>query len=252
MKVTKPYDIKNAAQHLGIAPSTLRYWEREGLVRADRNQENDYRQYSVHDLIDASEIAFYRKLGVSVKELRSYRALSVAALDNTLERTAYNIDQRIIELELMRERLIYQRTLNDRAKTLMEAGMCPSKPAINQLSAIDYDDSRLWHLLVNEPWRYGVIIEASHPETRREAVVDAHPSPTNVIWTHDKNEEASLALECLLLVDPDGDKTNARELFCQAKKNGFEPSCVVGNYLLTASSDEDSLRWDFYHAWIVS
>ena len=27
------YDIKDAARYLGVAPSTLRYWEREGLVR---------------------------------------------------------------------------------------------------------------------------------------------------------------------------------------------------------------------------
>ena len=63
------YDIKDAARYLGVAPSTLRYWEREGLVRAGRNRGNDYRQYALHDLIDASEIAFYRRLGVPVREL---------------------------------------------------------------------------------------------------------------------------------------------------------------------------------------
>ena len=31
------YDIKDAARYLGVSPSTLRYWEREGLVRAGRN-----------------------------------------------------------------------------------------------------------------------------------------------------------------------------------------------------------------------
>ena len=82
------YDIKDAARYLGVAPSTLRYWEREGLVRAGRNRGNDYRQYALHDLIDASEIAFYRRLGVPVRELAGYRTLSARDLDDALDRTA--------------------------------------------------------------------------------------------------------------------------------------------------------------------
>ena len=75
------YDIKDAARYLGVAPSTLRYWEREGLVRAGRNRGNDYRQYALHDLIDASEIAFYRRLGVPVRELLRSKEPEYAALD---------------------------------------------------------------------------------------------------------------------------------------------------------------------------
>ena len=92
------YDIKDAARYLGVAPSTLRYWEREGLVRAGRNRGNDYRQYALHDLIDASEIAFYRRLGVPVRELAGYRTLSARDLDDALDRTARDVEQRIAEL----------------------------------------------------------------------------------------------------------------------------------------------------------
>ncbi|WP_417351015.1 MerR family transcriptional regulator [Gordonibacter pamelaeae] len=91
------YDIKDAARYLGVAPSTLRYWEREGLVRAGRNRGNDYRQYALHDLIDASEIAFYRRLGVPVRELAGYRTLSARDLDDALDRTARDVEQRIAE-----------------------------------------------------------------------------------------------------------------------------------------------------------
>ena len=74
MTLPRLYDIKEAARYLGVASSTLRDWESEGLVQAGRGEANGYRQYSLHDLIEASEIAFYRKLGVPVKELRGYRA----------------------------------------------------------------------------------------------------------------------------------------------------------------------------------
>ena len=47
MSSSRLYDIKDAARYLGIASSTLRYWESEGLVQSGRNDANGYRQYSL-------------------------------------------------------------------------------------------------------------------------------------------------------------------------------------------------------------
>ena len=102
MGTPRLYDIKDAARYLGIAASTLRYWESAGLVQAGRDAANGYRRYSLHDLIEASEIAFYRELGVPVKELRGYRALSARGLDEALARTEDDVERRIAELEATR------------------------------------------------------------------------------------------------------------------------------------------------------
>lgn len=158
MTLPRLYDIKEAARYLGVASSTLRYWESEGLVQAGRGEANGYRQYSLHDLIEASEIAFYRKLGVPVKELRGYRALSARSLDEALARTEDGVEQRIAELEATKARLARQRALNAKAEELRRAGMQPGSPAIGSLSAIDYDAAAPWKLLVEEPWRYGVVV----------------------------------------------------------------------------------------------
>ena len=142
MEHPKRYDIKDAARYLGVAPSALRYWEREGLVTAERNRANDYRRYSVHDLIDAGEIVFYRKLGVPVKELHGYRSLSLAALDEALADTQSDIERRIAELEAVSDRLARQRNLNACAKRLARGGMRPGIPAIKRLSPLDSWTSR--------------------------------------------------------------------------------------------------------------
>lgn len=172
MEPAKRYDIGDAARYLDVAPSTLRYWESEGLVRTERNPENDYRQYSLHSLIDASEIAFYRKLGVSVKELKGYHDLTIEALDDTLERTATDLARRIAELDSMKLQLEKQQELNAIAKDLAEHGARFSAPAVTQLRALDYRMPEIWQLLVSEPWRYGILIEAAHPETIVEALAD--------------------------------------------------------------------------------
>ncbi|MFR3090893.1 MAG: MerR family transcriptional regulator [Eggerthella lenta] len=107
MTLPRLYDIKEAARYLGVASSTLRYWESE-VVQAGRGEANGYRQYSLHDLIEASEIAFYRKLGVPVKELRGYQRFRRAAWTG-LARTEDGVEQRIAELEATKARLARQR-----------------------------------------------------------------------------------------------------------------------------------------------
>lgn len=243
------YDIKDAARYLGVAPSTLRYWESQGLVHAERDRANDYRRYALHDMIEASEIAFYRKLGVPVKELASYPALSTAELDQALARTEDDVARRIAELEATRARLARQRALNARAEKLRRAGMRPGAPAIKSLSAIDYDSSAPWQLLVGEPWRYGVFIEAARPAAVHEAVVDRREAEGADLWRRTREDGPATCRECLLKVAPSMQESNACALFREASAQGLRPQAIVGSYLLTASDDEG--RWDYHRAWVV-
>lgn len=250
MSLTRPYDIKDAARYLGIAPSTLRYWESQGLVQAGRSKANDYRQYSLHDLIEASEIAFYRKLGMPVRELQGYRALSARSLDEALARTEDDIERRITELEATRTRLARQRALNAQVDELQRAGMRPGTPAIASLSAIDYDAAKPWKLLVEEPWRYGVLIRADEPGEVFESVADARTRTGDALWRRSEENDGSTCRECLLKVSPTSTNvSNATELLAEAVRQGLEPQAIVGSYLLTASDAEG--RWDYHHAWVV-
>ncbi|WP_080797102.1 MerR family transcriptional regulator [Arabiibacter massiliensis] len=249
MGAARHYDIKDAARFLRIAPSTLRYWESQGLVRAGRGEQNGYRRYSLHDLIEASEIAFYRKLGVPVRELEGYRALSARGLDEALARTEDDVERRIAELEATRARLARQRTLNVRLEELERAGMRPSAPALESLSAIDYATPAPWKLLVEEPWNYGVLIRADAPGTVLEAVADARAGAGEALWRRSPSDDASTCRECLLKVSPTASESNAAELFAEAARQGVEPEAVVGSYLLTAT--DDAGRWDYHRAWVV-
>ena len=208
MTLPRLYDIKEAARYLGVASSTLRYWESEGLVQAGRGEANGYRQYSLHDLIEASEIAFYRKLGVPVKELRGYRALSARSLDEALARTEDGVEQRIA-----------------------------------------YDAAAPWKLLVEEPWRYGVVVFADKPDEVYESAVDAGAQDGAVLWRRSSAHDETTCRECLLKVSPTADASNAAALFAEASRQGIEPQAVVGNYLLTAS--DETGRWDCHRAWVV-
>ena len=49
-KITEYLTIKEAAEFLGISPSTLRNWEKQGKLSAHRNPMNSYRLYRKGEL----------------------------------------------------------------------------------------------------------------------------------------------------------------------------------------------------------
>lgn len=63
--------IKEVEERTGLARSNIRFYEREGLIRPLRNEQNGYRAYSEADVTALERIAYLRTLGVSIEEIRA-------------------------------------------------------------------------------------------------------------------------------------------------------------------------------------
>ena len=55
----KYLSIGEVSRLLDIPESTLRFWQDKGIFSVEKG-ENNYRQYTVYDLTNIAEIAFYR------------------------------------------------------------------------------------------------------------------------------------------------------------------------------------------------
>ena len=103
--------IGEVAERAGVAPSALRFYEREGLVQAERNSGGQRRYH--RDVL--RRIAFIRaaqRVGLSLDEIRA----SLATLPSNRTPTVNDwqklsaswrplLDRRIRELEALRDRL---------------------------------------------------------------------------------------------------------------------------------------------------
>ncbi|MDM4761719.1 MerR family transcriptional regulator [Galbitalea sp. SE-J8] len=69
-----PRTIAEAAEISGLSPHTLRYYEREGLVRPHRT-ESGYRAYSAFDLRRLVFLTRMRVSGMTMHDLKHYIAL---------------------------------------------------------------------------------------------------------------------------------------------------------------------------------
>lgn len=54
----------------GISKQTIRFYEKEGLIEPDRNDENQYREYDVQDVKKLKRISLMRKLNVPISEIK--------------------------------------------------------------------------------------------------------------------------------------------------------------------------------------
>ena len=69
--------IAKASAQAGLPESTLRYWERVGLVdRVDRDPSSRHRRYSADEVAQLETLANLRAVGLSIEDMRAYATRS--------------------------------------------------------------------------------------------------------------------------------------------------------------------------------
>lgn len=58
----KRYTVGQMAKAMGVSPQTLRHYEEMGLVEAQRNEQNQYREFSMRDNKILMQTALYLSL----------------------------------------------------------------------------------------------------------------------------------------------------------------------------------------------
>ena len=87
------YTIGEAAKLLGVAPSTLRYYDKEGLLPSVERSEGGVRIFQDADMGHLSTIKCLKNTGMSIQEIRQYIDLSLQG-DETIEARLQLIDHR--------------------------------------------------------------------------------------------------------------------------------------------------------------
>lgn len=111
MVEVKRFSIGEIAARAGVATSALRFYEAHGLIHSERN-ESGHRRYRSDVLRRVAFIRVAQRIGLSLDEIT--RALDSLPSQRTPTRDDWNdlstqwlprIDERIAELELLRDRL---------------------------------------------------------------------------------------------------------------------------------------------------
>jgi DNA-binding transcriptional MerR regulator len=105
-KVKHQMKIGELAQRSGVPASTIRYYEKEGLLPKAQRGANGYRVYQDHALERLDLIQLGQNLGFSLDTIRSIAALQGDALKDAL---LGQLDARLEEIDRLRAILDAQR-----------------------------------------------------------------------------------------------------------------------------------------------
>ncbi|MFT8469922.1 MAG: MerR family transcriptional regulator [Oenococcus sp.] len=64
------YQTNELAELAGITPRAVRYYEKEGLLKARREPENNYRLFDEQQVDQPQQILFYRELDFSIQQIK--------------------------------------------------------------------------------------------------------------------------------------------------------------------------------------
>lgn len=98
------YSIKEAAQHLGLTPHTLRYYEQEGLLPALKRDQHNNRIYSEGDIEWLRFIRCLRDTDMSIAEMKNFVELSLQGEHTVKERLQIlqehkrHIEEKLVEM----------------------------------------------------------------------------------------------------------------------------------------------------------
>lgn len=244
------YNIGEISEIFQIPKSTLRYWESENLIQLKRNEENDYREYTLKQMMEISDILLYRQLNVPVSKLKEIYQLDIHELDSTLDETLIEVDYRISELSTIKEGILSRKEKIQQLSQLQEQPFTKCGPDIEKIVLYEIDDKNMMRMYLQEPYSYTIVIPSGmtgnnfNPLSGLAVPATAEANP--VIW--EKNDENKMYIQCLLKISRDDlNQNNFQDIIGKLIEQGYKTGITVARYLVTS---KETICYDFYKAWV--
>lgn len=93
--------IKDVEIKVGITKANIRFYEKEGLISPERNDENNYREYSERDVEQLERVKVLRVLGVPICDIRELQKGTIT-LDTVMTHRLKTIQDEEKNLEAVR------------------------------------------------------------------------------------------------------------------------------------------------------
>lgn len=218
----KRFHIGEISQFFNLPASTLRYWENAGILATNKNTENNYREYTVADLMNLSDLIFYKSLGIPLKQIQ------------TLEHSTPE-EHEILFHEKIEELKLHPLKITD-----------IDTDCIVSFDLIEIDKLRQY---IENPYLYSRVQHSDNIRTEQRGLTisteqRSHFPKAEVLWQ--KNSHTYIT--CLMKEEiTDGYPNNLSELLAHIQKN-YRTGSVISRFLLCAR--ENGKLYDFYKTFV--
>lgn len=237
----QPLSIGEISKLLDIPKSTLRYWDSEGLIDLSRNDNNNYREYSLHTLIGLSDLVYYRSLNMPLKEMKRLKEVTPAELENSLKTLDNKLEKQIEQLLKSKEEL---KKREENIKCYMALVSNPyqeDKIDFDRVYSFSYHNAKAWALCISDQYSNILYYDTSSdgPEI---GMTQCYSKESRLLWESGKINHRYVTFPLSVeYSNPQGADflPNLEKL----QSLGYKTGKIFGRYLFSAFDDR---HCDFY------
>lgn len=241
--------IGEIAHFFELPASTLRYWEECGVIAPEKCQENQYRTYSISDLMTISDVIFYKNLGIPLKEIRDMERNTPAQQKRLLEEKEKLLlaqQQALVRrLEKMQNRLTAVHTLEELEAVPYRISDIDSQYVV---SFELLEKNKLFQYIEN-PYLYSRVQHSRDLTTERRGLTipseQAASFPSDQILWQKKNSRYAVFL--MKEEISSGFPNNLQQKLKEVQKI-YRTGSIISRFLLCAH--ENGKTYDFYKTFV--
>lgn len=245
----KSFHIGEIADFFQIPASTLRYWEESGLIAPGKNRENNYREYSVSDLMTISDIMFYKNLGLPLKQIRRMDETDTTGQRHLLEGKIEVLEQQKKAIDRQIQQLNYHISAIQTIEELETHPFSVAEIDTEYIVPFELFEIEKIKRYIENPYLYSRVQHSANLQAERRgltipATEGMQISDRDILWEKGTNPYIS----CLMRERvKEGYPNNLPELLTKVQKE-HDTGYVISRFLLRGQEDGEIM--DYYKTYI--
>ena len=243
------FQIGEISKFFDIPASTLRFWEEAGVLVPHKRPENQYRVYTVSDLMTISDILFYKSLGIPLKQIRDMEQMGIEAHQDICVGQMEMLCQQKSALEQRMQKLQYHM---EALNTICQLQNNPYKEAeIDTDCIVPFELIEIEKLkqYIHNPYLYSRVQHSSHIEQEHRGLSITYRQKeqehySDTLW----EKEQSRYVVCLMKEEISPGYPNDLPEHLEAVQKKYRTGYVISRFL--ACAQENGKTYDFYKTYI--
>ena len=247
------FSIQEISKIFGVPKSTLRYWDQEGLIHLERNEENHYREFNITTMYDIIDIMTYRALSMSIEDIKKVETGSPDFLRLTLAEKEKELDNQIAQLIKTKEKIQRKQEHFKEYDLLLTHPYQIQKPDAKRLLPFHFQDKSHWDACMSDSYHFSLYFTPASLSplyglsVMKEEEDGLCENQDDFLW--DSSSADKEYLQCLLKVSYDDHSIHDLSMHHDYIRNHLKrtPGITIARHLFTAY---EAKRYDYYKAFI--
>ena len=239
--------IGEVSRLLNIPEHTLRYWQDAGIFSV-RQEMNNYRKYTMADLLNIAEVAFYRNIGIPVKQMERFNRFGLEDYSQILDDVKLRVEKQMEELRAMHQLILLKEKHLQEISVLRQRDYSWEDVPFCAVVRFSYSDRDKLTEYTRNPSLYVRCIDTRDLSREVRGIICEKPAPSDsVLWEAERTQTSRFA-SFLIEENPEEDYSNNIQEKLAPIRRKAETGILLANFLM--SEIQDGRKVDYMKGYV--